>query len=59
MTRLRWDMPAPIMVARNATGTRVLLGRLGVLGVGQMWFDATSEHKTNSEWEKLPIVEEK
>ena len=33
------------VVARDIKRGRILLGGLGVLGVGQMWFDETDRHK--------------
>lgn len=53
---LRYDLPRPHVVTR-APGM-VELGGLGVLGVGQMWFDDDGEQYVDYEgYADAPVIE--
>lgn len=46
------------IAGKSADGDRVLLGGLGAMGVGQMWFDATPLRRQDATYEQAPIMEE-
>lgn len=52
---LNYDLPAPILLARDRPAKMMLLGGLGSLGVGTMWF--TDDHdaaRRFENWETAP-----
>ena len=39
MGHTHWTQETPTVIARDRTNKRILLGGLGSLGIGSMWFD--------------------
>lgn len=45
------------IVAKDPKRNRILVGGLGGLGVGQMWFDETPDHKNYPGYDEAPEAE--
>lgn len=44
------------VAGRSPDGSRVLLGGLGALGVGEMWFDWEPKYADYPGWDTAPVV---
>jgi hypothetical protein len=53
---LRYDLNTWVE-ARDRTKKRVLLGGLGGMGVGKMWFDETEDHRDYTGYDDAPEQE--
>lgn len=53
---LRYDSYRTYVVARCPSGGTILLGGLGVMGVGEMWFTESEEHKSHPGYAEAEIV---
>ena len=47
------------VVARNPSEKKILLGGLGGLGVGEMWFDEEPRHKSYPGYREAKIIRRK
>lgn len=57
--RLRYNMPPPVILAKDLVNNMTLLGGLGVMGVGTMWQPTTDYHKETEAYKNAPIKDSK
>ena len=53
---LRYNSYQTYIVARCPEAGQVLEGGLGAMGVGQMWFTETADHKNYPGYDEAPLV---